>query len=160
MNLATEARFIALIPHIPVGTDWNAPGVPELVNDLIERAVGRYHANAKCVSLTGIGNGGAGAWSLAAALPHRFAAIAVLDADSPADPKFTAAAIPDTGVYLAVGEHEKVHVAQAQRMQEALAVQAHHDFVWALVPDETRAVSEVLYQDPRFWTWLLAHRSR
>jgi predicted peptidase len=170
MNLATEARFIALIPHLPPGADWNTPGVPELLNDLIERTIAHYKANARSVSLTGIGSGGTAAWSLAAALPHRFAAVAVIDANPPADPKTTAATLPEMGIYLAVGEHDQKLIAQTQPLHEALStgvpttgapsIGPHRDFIWALIPDDIRAVSTTLYEDPHFWAWLLSHHSK
>jgi predicted peptidase len=158
MNLASEAKFIALIPHMPAGADWKTPGVAELLNDLIEQTIRHYNADEKCLSLTGIGNGGTAAWSLATALPQRFAAIAVLDAGAAADPKTTTAALPQTGVYLAVGEKDTPLVAEAERMHEALTADRHRDFVWAVVPVDSHSISENIYQDPRFWSWLLAHR--
>jgi predicted peptidase len=152
-----NANFIGILPHLPATVDWTNTGASEALGDLIEQTATHYKANPKRVSLTGCGNGAAAIWSIATALPGRFAAIAILDAKIPADTKNIAAGLQNTGIYLACNSSDPSLVADAERLHDSLTTLPHRDFCWQLVTPNNHTGAEALYRDPHVWDWLLDH---
>src|SRR5205823_3941888 len=63
--------FIVVAPQSP-GRGWN----PEALDALLDEVVSHYKVDKDRIYLTGLSMGGFGTWTLAAAHPGRFAAIA------------------------------------------------------------------------------------
>ena len=63
--------FILVSPQSP-GRGWD----PEALNALLDEMMSRYRVDKERVYLTGLSMGGYGTWTLAAAHPDKFAAIA------------------------------------------------------------------------------------
>src|SRR4030066_1336392 len=66
--------FIVVSPQCPQGQWWTEK-VEVLIN-LLDEIVNRYNVDTERIYLTGLSMGGYGTWTLAAAYPERFAAIA------------------------------------------------------------------------------------
>jgi predicted peptidase len=64
--------FIAVSPQCPQGQYWSVPRL----STLLDEVESSYRVDPDRIYLTGISMGGFGTWRLAAAQPHRFAAIA------------------------------------------------------------------------------------
>jgi predicted peptidase len=67
-------RFSLLAPQCPEGRFWDGG----LLNIFVERVVGQVNADVRRIYLTGFSMGGFGAWELAAEIPERFAAVAIV----------------------------------------------------------------------------------
>src|SRR2546423_8692399 len=64
--------FVVISPQCPNGAVWEK----EAIIALLDRALREYRVDPERVYLTGLSMGGFGTWSLAAAYPERFAAVA------------------------------------------------------------------------------------
>lgn len=67
----SDFPFIAISPQCPPNQEWSVP----LLSILLDKVLSSYHIDQDRVYLTGLSMGGNGAWSLAEAQPHRFAAV-------------------------------------------------------------------------------------
>jgi predicted peptidase len=63
--------FIVLSPQCPLDQDWSVDALVSLLDEVART----FRVNPNRVYLTGISMGGGGAWRLALAQPHRFAAL-------------------------------------------------------------------------------------
>ncbi len=71
---------IVIMPQTP--SNWQKPESVELAGLVLDDAAKRYSIDPKRITVTGLSNGGAGAWLLGAKYPGRFAGIAPLCAFS------------------------------------------------------------------------------
>lgn len=67
-------RFSVLAPQCPEGMFWDGG----LLSIFVEKAVEQVKADVRRIYVTGFSMGGFGAWDLAAEIPERFAAVAMV----------------------------------------------------------------------------------
>lgn len=142
--------FILVSPQCP-GRGWN----PDVLNALLDSVIKQYRVDKNRVYLTGLSMGGFGTWSLAAAHPERFAAIApICGGGNPADaPKMVA--IP-TWVFHGAKD-PTVPLKRSEEMVEALKA-AGGNPKFTVYPDAGHDSWTATYNNPEFYQWLLAQK--
>jgi predicted peptidase len=142
--------FILVSPQCP-GRGWNV----DVLNALLDTTIKEYRVDRDRVYLTGLSMGGYGTWALAAAHPEKFAAIApICGGGNVADaPKL--AKLP-TWVFHGAKD-PAVPLRRSEEMVEALKA-AGGNPKFTVYPDALHDSWTVTYDNPEFWTWLLAQR--
>ncbi len=142
--------FILVSPQSP-GRGWN----PDVLNALLDTLLKQYRADKDRVYLTGLSMGGYGTWALAAAHPERFAAIApICGGGNPADAK-KLAQLP-TWVFHGAKD-PTVPLKRSEEMVEALKA-AGGNPKFTVYPDAGHDSWTATYENPEFYTWLLAQK--
>lgn len=144
---------IVASPQVPQGDVWD----PHLVKALTEELRASLRVDPDRVYLTGISMGGFGTWETALHYPDTYAAIAPI--------------CGGTGVRFLLAERLKhlpiwifhgaldtvVEPAHSQKMYDALKkVGGNPRFT--LYPDAKHDSWTVTYDDPAFWSWLMAQK--
>jgi len=121
--------FLTIIPQAPVG-GWQAGGVPaKMALGILEAVEKEYNVDSKRIYLTGLSMGGYGTWSLAAAMPDKWAAIVPICGgvrgktpdETAARREEAAANIKDIPTWVFHGDQDQaVPVAQSRDMVAAL----------------------------------------
>jgi predicted peptidase len=140
--------FILVSPQCP-GRGWN----PDVLNGLLDSVLKDYRVDKDRVYLTGLSMGGFGTWSLAAAHPERFAAIApICGGGTPSDaPKL--ARLP---IWVFHGAKDPtVPVKRSEEMVEALKA-AGGSPKFTVYPEAGHDSWTATYNNPEFYDWLLA----
>lgn len=153
-----DVPAIVVAPQCPAGHTWDDPTMVGVLDQLIVRVTEAYKADPDRVYLTGWSYGGTMAWTVAAALSDRLAAVAALDGRTPRDPTATVAALRHLAVYQVVGGVDREFAPEAQRMVVALAATQHPNFTSRVVPDGNHYCYALVYTDPTFWSWMLSQR--
>jgi dienelactone hydrolase len=69
--------FVIVMPQCPLNAHWTDPAMLELAIASLDQESAEFHGDPTRTYLTGLSMGGYGAWELAKAYPHRWAAIAI-----------------------------------------------------------------------------------
>jgi predicted peptidase len=140
--------FILVSPQCP-RRGWNS----DVLNALLDSVIKHYRVDKKRVYLTGLSMGGYGTWSLAAAHPEKFAAIApICGGGNPADaPKL--AKLPIWVFH--GGKDTTVSLQRSQEMVDALKA-AGGAPKFTIYPDAGHDSWTETYNNPEFYQWLLA----
>jgi predicted peptidase len=142
--------FILVSPQSP-GRGWN----PDVLNALLDSIIKQYRVDKDRVYLTGLSMGGYGTWSLAAAHPEKFAAIAPLcGGGNPAD----AAKLVKIPTWVFHGAKDNtVPLKRSEEMVEALKA-AGGNPKFTVYPEAGHDCWTTTYANPEFYQWLLAQR--
>ena len=142
--------FILVSPQSS-GRGWN----PDVLNALLDSIIKQYRVDKDRVYLTGLSMGGYGTWSLAAAHPEKFAAIAPLcGGGNPAD----AAKLVKIPTWVFHGAKDTtVPPKRSEEMVEALKA-AGGNPKFTVYPDAGHDCWTVTYDNPEFYQWLLAQK--
>lgn len=140
--------FILVSPQSR-GRGWD----PDALNALLDSVIRQYRVDKDRVYLTGLSMGGFGTWSLAAAHPQRFAAIApICGGGNPAD----AAKLAHIPTWVFHGAKDNtVPLKRSEEMVEALKA-AGGDPKFTVYPDAGHDSWTATYDNPEFYAWLLA----
>jgi len=145
-----DLPFIVVAPQSP-GRGWDA----ESLDALLARVLASYRVDRERIYLTGLSMGGYGAWALGAAHPERFAAIAPICGGGDVAWAGSLSRVP---IWAFHGDRDRV---VPPRESETLV-----DAVRELGGDAQLTIYRGVghdawtrtYDDPGFYTWLLAHR--
>ena len=142
--------FILVSPQSP-GRGWN----PDVLNALLGSIIKQYRVDKDRVYLTGLSMGGYGTWSLAAAHPEKFAAIApICGGGNPAD----AAKLVKIPTWVFHGAKDNtVPLKRSEEMVEALKA-AGGDPKFTIYPDAGHDCWTATYDNPELYQWLLAQK--
>ena len=142
--------FILVSPQSP-GRGWD----PTVLNALLDSIIKEYHVDKDRVYLTGLSMGGYGTWSLAAAHPEKFAAIApICGGGNPAD----AGKLAKLPIWVFHGAKDPtVPLKRSEEMVEALKA-AGGNPKFTVYPDAAHDSWTATYNDPGFYKWLLAQK--
>ena len=142
--------FILVSPQSP-GRGWN----PDTLNGLLDDVSDHYRVDPNRVYLTGLSMGGYGTWSLAAAHPDRFAAIApICGGGNPDD----AQKLKDIPIWVFHGAKDNtVPLGRSTAMVEALKAADAREVKFTVYPDAGHDSWTETYNNPEFFTWLLSH---
>ncbi len=144
--------FIIVSPQSP-GRGWD----PQTLNALLDDIIANYRVDEDRVYLTGLSMGGFGTWSLAAAHPDRFAAIAPICGGG--DPR-NASKLKDLPIWVFHGGKDPVVPLEAsQRMVDALKDQGN-DVKFTVYPEAGHDSWTETYDNPEFYEWLLSHERK
>jgi predicted esterase len=163
--------FIVVLPQCPLSEYWTDPEMQAMAMAALEQEAEEFHADPERTYLSGLSLGGYGAWELAKAYPHRWAAVAIAASgifwsyaperwqQASTLPAEYARAIGRTPVWLFHGaEDPVVPPRESELMYEALKAAGGHVKLWVYQGYKhdcwTRA-----YNEPELPRWLLAHRA-
>jgi poly(3-hydroxybutyrate) depolymerase len=95
-----EFPFIAIAPQCRTGGSWDAGSLDTKWSlQILDQIIQEFGADEDRVYLTGVSGGGGGVWSIAAAYPNRFAAIAPLCGTGGDAERLAAARLPIWNIY-------------------------------------------------------------
>ena len=148
-----DLPFVAVSPQCPEGTWWWDHHL--ILRALVEEVVSRYDVDRCRVYLTGNSMGGYGTWSLGAAFPHLFAALAPICGGGVPE---LAPFLEDLPVWAFHGDADDIVSPEVtRRMVEALeAVGGNIRFT--LYPGGQHDSWTRTYEDPELYAWFLRHR--
>jgi predicted peptidase len=167
-----RSRFPAIVvmPQCLKEQIWNKPDMQELALAALGAAAKEFKGDPKRTYLTGLSMGGYGSWALAAAYPHKFAAVVPIcggilppddarkQADSDRIPYLEAAKKIGTKLPIWVfhGDADPdVPVSESRHMVEALKA-AGADVHYTEYPGVGHKSWDKAYADPELMTWLLS----
>lgn len=149
--------FILVAPQSP-GMGWN----PDALNALLDDVMAKYRVDHDRVYLTGLSMGGGGAWTLAAAHPEKFAAVAPICGAfrSPEGPKAMAEKLKGLPIWVFHGAKDNVvPIARSEEMVNALK-DLGADVKFTVYPEAEHDSWTETYDNPEFYEWLLKHTRR
>jgi len=149
--------FIVVSPQSP-GGGWS----PVILNALLDEIEASYRVDKSRVYLTGLSMGGGGTWTLAAANPERFAAIAPVCGAfrAPQGGKAAATRIKDIPVWAFHGAKDRtVPIAQSETMVKALK-ELGADVTFTVYPDADHDSWTETYDNPKLYEWFLSHTKK
>jgi len=142
--------FILVSPQSS-GRGWD----PEVLNSLLDSISSEYRVDKDRVYVTGLSMGGFGTWALAAAHPEKFAAIApICGGGNVAD----AAKLAKLPIWVFHGAKDPtVPIKRSEEMVEAIKA-AGGNPKFTVYPEAGHDSWTVTYDDPEFYSWLLAQK--
>lgn len=142
--------FIVVSPQSP-GRGWQ----PEVLNGLLDEVIAKYRVDADRVYLTGLSMGGYGTWTLAAAHPERFAAIApICGGGNPDD----ADKLKDIPMWVFHGAKDPVvPLDRSQVMVDAVKSAGGGDVQFTIYPEAEHDSWTETYNNDELYKWMLKH---
>ena len=163
--------FIIVMPQCPLPSYWTDPEMMAMAMAALELETAEFHADPERTYLTGLSLGGYGAWELARANPHRWAAIAIASSgifwsyaperwqESATLPAEYARDLGRTPVWIFHGADDPVVPArEGELMYEALKTAGGHVRFW-LYQGYRHDCWTRAYNESELPRWLLAHRA-
>ena len=145
--------FIVVSPQAP-RRGWDSKALLALLDEVESK----YKVDKDRVYLTGLSMGGFGTWSLAAAAPERFAAIAPVCGGGNTG---AAKKIKDLPTWVFHGAKDRVvPPARSERMVEALKKAGAKEVKFTVYPDAGHDSWTVTYDNPELYKWFLAHKRK
>ena len=144
--------FVVVSPQCPAG-DWWTDKVEVLIN-LLDDIVSRYDVDTDRIYLTGLSMGGYGTWTLAAAHPDRFAAIAPICGGGK---RFMALTLKDVPVWAFHGAKDRVvPLKESEEMVEAIKARGGQAKL-TVYPEANHDSWTATYNNQELYDWLLEH---
>lgn len=151
--------FISISPQCPETDEhWD----PAKLTHILDEAAAEFRIDPERVYLTGCSMGGEGAWLLALASPHRFAAIAPICGDAPneATPD-KVARIKDLPAWVFHGRKDPVvPFDDSVKMVEALRQAGATHVKFTEYEDTAHDAWTDTYDNPLLYDWFLQHRRK
>jgi len=145
--------FIVVSPQCPQGQWWTEK-VEVLIN-LLDDIINRYNVDTERVYLTGLSMGGYGTWTLAAAHPERFAAIAPICGGGE---RYMADKFRKVSVWAFHGAKDNVvPVAKSEEIVNAINACGGNAKL-TVYPNAAHDSWTVTYDNPELYDWFLRHR--
>lgn len=142
--------FIAVSPQSP-GRGWD----PVALNALLDEIIANHRVDRDRIYLTGLSMGGFGTWSLAAAHPERFAAIAPICGGGNLRDARRLKGLP---IWVFHGaKDEVIPLSRSEDMVKAVK-EAGGDVKFTIYPDVGHDSWTMTYENPELYDWLLAHK--
>jgi predicted peptidase len=142
--------FIVVSPQSS-GRGWFAPALNGLIDDITSK----YQVDSSRIYVTGLSMGGFGTWSLAAAYPGKFAAIAPICGGGNTDDAPTLKNLP---IWVFHGaKDEAVPLKRSSEMVEALKEAGSTTVEFTVYPDAGHDSWSETYNNPELYTWFLKH---
>ena len=162
--------FVVVLPQCPFPNFWTDPEMMALAMAELDMEQAEFHTDPDRTYLTGLSMGGYGAWEIAKANPHRWAAIAIASGgifwsyaperwqESATLPAEYASALGRTPVWLFHGSDDPVvPVKESELMFAALKAGSGHVRLWIYQGLKHDAWTRA-YNEPELPHWLLTHR--
>ncbi len=142
--------FIVVSPQLPNGELWSN----EVLLALLDKVVSEHKVDEARIYLTGLSMGGYGSWSLAAAAPERFAAVAPICGGGSGIWALRLRGMP---IWAFHGAKDRVvPVEESQRMVDALK-RFRGDARLTIYPDAGHDSWTETYANPELYEWFLSH---
>lgn len=154
--------FILVSPQCPAGERWDNDALLALLDDV----AAKHKTDTNRVYLTGLSMGGYGAWSLAAAHPERFAAVApicgggsTIDVLLGSREKARAAALRTLPVWAFHGAKDPVvPLSESERMVSAFQRTGNANVKLMVYPEAQHDAWTETYNNPELYEWFLSHK--
>jgi predicted peptidase len=149
-----EFPFVIVSPQCPEDQWWTNGQQLDVLNVLLDDIIEKYRIDTDRVYLTGLSMGGYGTWSLAAANPDRFAAIApVCGGGNPWDAR-KIASIP---VWVFHGAKDRVVPLDKSEIMVNALRKAGADPKFTVYPEAGHDSWTETYSNPQLYQWFLQH---
>jgi predicted peptidase len=156
--------FIVLTPLCPSNEVWSK----EVLTNLLDETIQKYHTDTNRVYLTGLSLGGFGTWDLALACPEKFAAVIPIAGGGNDLPIILARLGYCTPQYVAAlkslpfwafhgGKDGAVPHEESERLIASLKALGVAEAKVTIYPDATHNSWERTYNNPEVYDWLLQH---
>jgi predicted peptidase len=148
-----DFEFIVVSPQCPKDSRWQASELVQLLDDVLAK----HAVDPNRQYVTGLSMGGSGTWQLSAAQPQRFAAIAPIcgRADLDSAPK-----IKHIPTWVFHGAKDSPASVEHNKAIVAALKAAGGEPKFTLYPDAGHDSWTESYNNPEFYTWLLAQRKQ
>lgn len=147
-----DFEFIVVSPQAPT-RGWKSESLLALLDDVEKQ----YKVDKDRVYVTGLSMGGYGTWSLAAAAPGRFAAIAPICGGG--NPR-TAEKLKGLPIWVFHGAKDTaVPLKRSEDMVQALK-DAGHEVKFTVYPNAGHDSWTTSYDNPELYKWFLSHKRR
>jgi len=163
--------FVIVMPQCPLENVWTDPDMLTMAMAALDREAEEFHGDPERTYLTGLSLGGYGAWELARAYPHRWAAIAIAASgifwsyaperwqEVATLPGEYARAVGRTPVWLFHGADDPVvPPRESELMFEAFKAAGGHVRLWVYQGYRHDCWARA-YDEAELPRWLLAHRA-
>jgi len=151
VEAARQFPFIVVSPQCPRGEWWE----PQALLALLDHVEAENKVDKDRVYVTGLSMGGFGTWRLASDAPDRFAAIAPICGGGEPEWAKELAKLP---IWVFHGDRDAVVPAErSERMVTALK-EAGGNVKYTVYPNVGHDSWTVTYDNPDFYTWLLAQK--
>jgi len=145
--------FIVVSPQCPQDRWWTDE--TEMLINLLDDIVSRYNVDTERIYLTGLSMGGYGTWTLAAAYPERFAAIAPICGGGE---RYMADKFKNVPVWAFHGAKDNlVPPVKSEEMVNAINARGGNAKL-TVYPDATHDSWTATYDNPELYSWFLKHR--
>ncbi|MCO6458278.1 MAG: prolyl oligopeptidase family serine peptidase [Pirellulaceae bacterium] len=151
-----EFPFILVSPQCPREDAWNRPTQQKLLVALLDDIAKRYQVDPDRVYLTGLSMGGYGSWTLAAAHPDRFAAVAPICGGGNAE---DASRLKDLPIWVFHGDQDRaVPIERSQAMVEAIKQAGGERIRFTTLEHVGHNSWSAAYATPELYEWFLGHQ--
>ncbi len=152
-KLAETKDFPCIIasPQCPANERWDAAALSQLLDQLESK----LRVDKDRIYVTGLSMGGAGAWTLIAAEPQRFAAAAPICGVGAVS---SAGSIKHLPIWVFHGTDDKAVPYSASESMVAALKAAGSQVKFTTYPGVGHDSWTATYDNPEFWTWLLAQQ--
>lgn len=148
-----EFPFIVVSPQCPKDVWWE----PIELSALLDQVIKTHKVDEDRIYVTGLSMGGFGTWRLAAFTPHRLAAIAPICGGGE---KYWARRFPHLPTWAFHGAKDKgVPLERSQEMVDAMKEKGGEPKL-TIYPDAEHDSWTETYNNPDFYTWLLAQKRK
>lgn len=163
--------FVVVTPQLPPppgykeGVSYNSEQIVALARDawkseelirLADHVIGELHIDRDRVYVTGLSMGGFGTWRLVATYPDRFAAAVPICGGG--EPEKMAAAASRVPIWAFHGAKDTVVPVRYSREMVDAVKRAGGDVKLTVYPEAGHDSWKAVYDDPKVYDWLLAHR--
>lgn len=151
--------FIVVSPQCPDGEHWSN----EVLLGLLEEVTAKYSVDKGRIYLTGLSMGGYGTWTLGAAHPELFGAIAPICGGGETitvllSGRTKKQALHSLGVWAFHGGKDSVvPLAESERMVEAMKKAGCQDVKLTVYPEANHDSWTETYNNPELYDWFLKH---
>jgi predicted peptidase len=146
-----DLPFILVVPQVPEGEVWSS----DVLLALLDRLQATLRVDNDRVYVTGLSMGGFGTWDVATADPNRFAAIAPI---SGGGNPVAACRVRDVPAWIIHGAADKVIPASWSGVMNEWLTECEGKTKLTVYPGVGHDAWTQTYDDPAFWSWLLAQR--
>lgn len=143
--------FIVVSPQCPQGQYWSVP----LLSALLDSVSSATRVDPNRIYLTGLSMGGYGTWRLAAASPHRFAAIAPICGGGEPEQACNLKGLPVWAFHGALDTI--VPLSRSEEMVEALRA-CGGNVKFTVYPEAGHDSWTQTYNNPALYDWFKQHR--
>lgn len=142
--------FVVVAPATSRG--WS----PDRLKTFLDRIEARFRIDRNRVYLTGYSMGGHATWTMAAAYPNRFAAIAPVAGAG--DPRNAGGALRKVPAWVFHGANDSVVPAKYGLLMMRALQKAGAEVKHTVYPDRGHDVWEPVYNNPELYRWFLRYR--
>ncbi len=148
----TDLPFIVVSPQCPQQSWWTLQ--TGNLKALLESIIAGYPVNSAQVYLTGLSMGGYGSWTLGAAYPELFAAVAPICGGGVSSQVSTLKTVP---VWAFHGAKDTVVLPYRSEEMVTTLQKAGGDARLTMYPDADHDSWTVTYNNPELYDWFLSH---